>query len=162
MSTKVDSLTKGGIRQLFEMENSTQNLDHITLQVIQIKIFEEKKEKEKKNAIKQRLVLSDGVSSCIVMIDSKRYNKMAETGDLPQLNDIVQITRCTVNEVNNRKLLILNEPLSIIYNGLKDKLGSPKDYSVNLKKGTFPEDDTDIKLPSSIVKKGILSSESKL
>lgn len=152
MDKKITSLTKGGVRRLMEMDNPAENTENVVLQATQIKLFEEK-EKKKKNNIKQRLVLSDGVSSTICMVDLKRYSKMQETDDVPGLHDIVSITKCNKNDINGRLILILCDVLSVVYRGLQDKIGSPKDYSVNKKKNRFPEDSTDVSIPEEVISK---------
>ena len=85
------------------------------------------------------------------MVDTKRYSKMEETGNLPSLFDIVSITKCSKSEVSDRQLIVLSDICKTLYRGVKDKIGSPKDYSINLKKNKFTEDTTDISIPEYVL-----------
>ena len=95
------------------------------------------------------------------MVDTKRYSKMQETGNIPSLYDIVSITKWSKSEINERQLLVLSDVCKTIYRGLKDKIGSPKDYTVNLKKNKFTEDTTDIAIPEYAVIESLAEKEKR-
>ncbi|CAI2359121.1 unnamed protein product [Moneuplotes crassus] len=149
---KVTSLTRGGIQKIYEMENKDEerNEEKIYLQVLQLRMYEES---EKNKSVKQKFILSDGISSSIVFLDRKRYNKNKGNSSMIKVHDIVYIKR-VAKKLNATKpyLFCLDVPI-LVYTGLRRKIGRPHDYSNNLKSNSLENDKIDISIPEEILSK---------
>ena len=96
------------------------------LQIISCKEFELKEEDQsKKLKIKAKYTLSDGVSFVTAMVSDIVYAKLDKA---PKNFDVIKVDSFQKVFVQEKILLMLKDPVSIVHDKLDAKLGAPEDF----------------------------------
>ena len=96
------------------------------LQIITCKEFELKEEDQsKKLKIKAKYTLSDGVSFVTAMVSDIVYAKLDKA---PKNFDVIKVDSFQKVFVQEKILLMLKDPVSIVHDKLDAKLGAPEDF----------------------------------
>jgi hypothetical protein len=134
---KVLHLTNRAVKKVVEVENpQTIKSESFFLQVLNLKEFDTPKDakEDNKKTVKLRFHLSDGESTVLAMMNKQVYDKLE--GPIANF-DVIQVYSFLKQSIKERTILVLTKAPKVIYNTIKSKIGSPKDYADNQKENVF-------------------------
>ena len=122
-------LSRNAVKRICESDQKIQ--EEFTLQVIDVKTFEQKPDQKAK--IHSKYKISDGVSIIHAMVLEQIAKKMQ--GPVPTLG-VIQFQGYMKNKVNNKHLIIFAKPPKLVATPHL-KIGEPLEYEKRLEKGDF-------------------------